>query len=64
MAAQCDYFFVIPALLMGSLFFYSAYTTPSECRLSRIGQIVIGLIFFGLGAVFAPAFITAHNLIP
>jgi hypothetical protein len=64
MVAETDYFFVIPAILLGLLLFYSACITPSECRLARIGQFVCGLIFFGLGVIFTPSFMAAHNLIP
>jgi hypothetical protein len=64
MVVQMDYFFIIPAMLLGLLLFYSAYITPSECRLAKIGQFVCGLIFFGLSAVFIPGFLAVHNLIP
>jgi hypothetical protein len=62
--AQTDYFFAIPALLLGLLLFYGAYVQPAEDRAARIILFAFGLIFFVLGAIYAPSLLAQYNFIP
>lgn len=61
---QTDYLFVIPALLLGLLFFYGAYAQPAKDRAVRITVFAIGLLFFTLGTIYTPSLLAQYYLIP